>query len=346
MDNLFDLFLQLQTTMAEYDHDKAKQTYDAIISLLGMIQEELEHMPEATTITEFIKSDNWRNILDRLKAEGGPHVDGKRVNRVNYPIDKISGDIFNFQGATKEPIQFAMEKATARKPITTYVGIDFTDLPDNVKITRQLQPYDKRVYLAVSALWAAGNRYITARQIFHAMGLKGKPAPNQIESVNTALSKLSATRLRIDNTEEAEKYKYPRFVYDAPLLPMERVTATVNGKLVESAVHLFREPPMATYARERKQVTAVSIKTLGAPINMTNQNVNIEDYLLTSIARIQSGNRNPKILYNTLFDHVGVKDKKQRQRSKEVIERIMNHFRECEYVKGFAMERDGIKITV
>ena len=77
-----------------------------------------------------------------------------------------------------------------------------------------------------------------------------------------------------------KKYKYNHFRYDAALLPLERMQAIVNGQTVDSAFHLFREPPLITFAKERKQVTTIERKVLQTPISKTNQNLLIEDYLL------------------------------------------------------------------
>lgn len=233
-----------------------------------------------------------------------------------------------------------------KKQLNIYYSIDFSALDKAVHITRQLEPFDKRVYIAIGALWAAGNTIITTGQIYYAMGGTGQPAPNQVEKIEAAVSKMMGARIYINNTEEAKAYKYDKFIYDASLLPMERMSAIVNGKVVDSAIHIFREPPLISFAKGRKQITQIKRQLLTTPLNWTNQNLMLEDYILERIAHAKSGKLSPRLKYSTIFEEAHITEKKQRQRAPEKIKRILDYYQKCGHIKGYTADKDGITIDL
>jgi len=314
--------------------------------------------PDARIADADIKAAADRTIT-RLQAEGKitsaelatvlPSITGKKVKKINFPVDKVNSTIWKLlEQDMHGQLSIAVEsgKDKGKKEIDIIYSIDFGGLGDNVRITRMLEAYDKRVYIAIGALWAAGNQIITTGQIYYAMGGTGQPAPNQVEKIENAVSKMSGAKIFIDNTQEASVYKYPKVVYDASLLPMERMTAIVNGQKVESAIHLFREPPLISFARGRKQIMPIERQLLTTPLNWTNQNLLLEDYLLETIAHAKRGKRSKKMLYKTIFAEARITEKKQRQRTPEKVKRILDYYQKCGYITGYKVETDGILLDL
>ena len=276
-------------------------------------------------------------------------VTGKKVKSVGLPVDKVNSKIWRLlESDLGGQLAFAAEsvKDKGKRQLSIYFSIDFSALDSAVKITRQLEPYDKRVYIAIGALWAAGNQIITIRQIYYAMGGEGEPSQNQMQKIDDALTKMSAARIFINNAEEAQAYKYPSFRYDASLLPMERVKARINGNQVESAIHLFREPPLISFARGRKQITPIRRELLTTPLNWTNQNLSLEDYLLECIAHAQRGTRSKKMLYAKIYAEAKITAAKQKQRAPEKIRAILDHYKKQGHIKGYTEESDGITLIL
>ena len=217
---------------------------------------------------------------------------------------------------------------------------------EGVKITKKLTNFDKRVYIAVAALWNAGNKVITLTQIHYAMGNTKRPAAYQLEKINEAVSKMTTAKLFLDNALEVEKlkYNYGKFKYDGALLPMERMTATIKGQLSDAAIHIFREPPLMTFARERNQITTFDVKLLQSPVSKTDGNLAIEDYLLERIAGAkQAASKGKKvvintILYETLFQKVGITDRKQKSRAIEKIKTYLDYYKSNGYIKSYVAE--------
>lgn len=275
-----------------------------------------------------------------------PHAAVKRAEIIEYPLDKPNSIIWNLlEKDTRGQISFNMAKYGSKQQIPAYYAINFDELGDDITITKRLLPFDKRVYIAVSALFNAGNNVITLSQIYYAMGNTGRPSANQLQKINDAVTKMTTARIYFENEQEAKKYKYPRFKYDGSLLPLERGTAIVNGQLADAAIHIFREPPLIAFAKQRNQITTVDVKLLQSPISKTDANLLIDDYLLERISKAKNGKaRSCRILFKTLCAKAGIKTKKQEQRAPAKIEKYLNHYQQQEFITRYTMEKDGITV--
>lgn len=312
---------------------------------LEEVQGRVEALPRLNTINP----QYWERVSAIL---GKPEakllsVTGKRVQKIDFPVDKVNSKVWKLlEAAPNGQIGIAAEKRDSKKQLTILYSINFDALGDNVTITRKLEPFDKRVYLAVSALYNAGNSIISFSQIYRTMGNTHSPSPRDIDKIADSIAKMAAARVTLDNTQEAKSYNYDKFTYAAPLLPMERLEGVINGKAVEAAIHLFREPPLVSFARGRKQLTTIERRLLETPVNKTDQNLLLEDYLIERIAHAKAGRQPSKILYSTLYAEARITTKKQRQRAGDKLGAILGHYVKCGYIKGFAEEGDGIRIDL
>lgn len=279
-----------------------------------------------------------------------PRVTAKRAENIEYPLDKINSSVWSLFGIDTSKGQITIDMANKEDKmkglkVAAYYAINFDELGDDVTITKMLLPFDKRVYIAVSALFNAGNEVITLTQIFYAMGYTSKPAPKQLTKINDSITKMNKARISFDNEEEAAKYKYNHFKYDGSLLPMERVVAIVNGKPTEAAIHLFREPPLMSLAKERKQITSTSVKLLQSPLSKTDANLLIEDYLFTTISRKKKGkNKHCRMLFKTIYTHAKITTKKQEQRATDKFKEYLDHYQKEKFITRYAMKKDGITV--
>jgi hypothetical protein len=127
---------------------------------------------------------------------------------------------------------------------------------------------------------------------------------------------------------------------------MERISAIVNGQTTDSAIHLFREPPLISFARERKQITTVSRKLLESPLSQTDSNLQIEDYLIEQISHIKSpkSKLKNKLLFETIFEKCNIKTPNQRARARETITKLLDHYKKHNFIKDYKKSPDGITI--
>lgn len=278
-------------------------------------------------------------------------INSKGVNNVEYPLDKINANIWTLlKDADKNgQLAFAAEKRGSSKTADIIYSINFEELEQEtgVTITKKLTAFDKRCYIAASALFNNGFEVLTVAQLYAAMGNSGRPSAADIKKINDSLTKMRAAHIYLNNESEHKLYpKYSKFVYDASLLPMERISAVVNGQTVDSAIHLFREPPLVSFARDRKQITTVSRQLLESPLSKTDANLQLDDYLIERISHIKKSKvkTSNKLLYTTIYEKAGINTKMQRSRAKDKIKQYLEHYKKCGFIKDFTEAADGITI--
>lgn len=286
----------------------------------------------------------WEQVSG-FKAVAIPKVPAHRLTKIDFPIDKVNNRVWQLLEDTKGQLSLNINVAErgSKKPVDVLYSLDFSSL-ENVSITRKLEPYDKRVYLAIAAIFNDGYDVMSVQQIYNAMGYTGRMSATDIKKINAAITKMNGAHIYIDNIAEHSVYNYDHFKYDGVLLPMERIQAIINGQPVEAAIHIFREPPMVSFARDRKQITKLDIKLLDTPLSKTNANIQLEDFLLEEINRIKKGKRNPKMLYTSIYEAAGITQKKQKQRAPEKIKQLLTHYIACGHIKGYEEVANGVII--
>lgn len=299
---------------------------------------------------EPIPGELWEKILTAASGADKtllPSVTMIRTDSVEYPVDKINSNIWYdlFKEDTGGQLCFAVQKKGAKEKIPIVYSIDFDALDEGMKITKKLTQFDKRVYIAISALFNEGNKVISLTQIHRTIGNEKRPSKEQLEKINNSITKMTGARITLDNSKEVKaNYGYDKFIYDGSLLPLERGAAVVNGQLADAAIHIFREPPAMSFAKQRKQITTLDIKLLQSPLNKTESNLLIDDYLIERIARAKRGNgHDEKILYKTLYEKAGIKTAKQKQRTADKIKSYLEHYQKCGFITKYSIESDGIR---
>ena len=322
-------------------------TLEDLKSYISMEGESIPDDTDGDPIPAVIRAALERAIAAAKRAEL-PKATAKRAEIVDYPIDKINSNIWNLLQETtgrQLKMRLDMSKEGSKEIIPAYYSIDFEELENTgVKVTKKLLPFDKRVYIAVAALCNAGNKVMTLTQIHYAMGNTGRPSGNQLEKINESITKMRGANVFIDTLEESQKYNYPRFKYEDYLLPVARATAIVNGQLADAAIQLSKEPPLITFAKQRKQLTVITVKVLQVPQNKTDANLLIEDYLIERIAQAKTGRQPKKVLYDTLYKHAQITTRKQKDRAPGKIQKCLDHYKACGMIAGYKMLKDSIQL--
>lgn len=334
-----DEIADLQPYLAE-ELQKPEYEGRSIDDLMEAAETDEEGLPVDTSLfMKAIRAARAARRADRAKEEG-PRTTIKRASTIEYPLDKPNSIIWNLlEHDTAGQVSFNMAKHGSKKAVPAYYSINFDELGDGITITKRLLPSDKRTYTAVSALFNAGNNIITLSQIHYAMGNTGRPSKQQLKKINDSITKMTTARIYFDNVQEATEYKYPHFSYDGSLLPLERGTATVNGQLSDAAIHIFREPPLISFAKQRKQITTIDVKLLQSPLSKTDENLLIDDYLIERISKAKNGkSKSCRILLKTLYDHADIVTPKQKTRAPEKINKYLQHYKEQGFITRFTME--------
>ena len=291
-----------------------------------------------------------------LQAFGQPAqsltVTKRGAEKLEFPLDKINANIWNRLNEAYKSGQltqtFAAEKRGSKKEANIIYSINFDELERaGLSTVKRLTAFDKRVYIASNAMYNTGTDYATVSQIYATMGNSGRPGAKDIEKVYESLEKMRRLPITIDSTSEHSVYKnMPKFVYNGMLLPWESVDAIVNGQRADGVIHFFREPPLMSFAKERRQITTVPRELLQSPISKTDANLQIDDYLIDRIARIKKsgGKSSNKLLYNTIYENCEIKTRMQRSRAKDKITKYLDYYKECGFIKDFKEAADGVII--
>ena len=306
-------------------------------SLADLFKASLDEYGRPKEDSLFLQAVTAADAQIRRSAEITP----RRADVTVYPVDKPNQEIWNIlEEDTRGQMTLALTRdKDAKKYKNPYYAsavysIDFAGLEKG--ITKRLTAFDKLVFVAAGALYNAGNDCFTLTQVYYAMGGTSTPPTRELNKINDAFTKMGTARIVFDNLEESKVYKgYERFRYDGPVIPFERVTKIVNGIPVEGVFHLFKEPPLLTFAKERNQVTTISIKLLQAPKNKTERNLLLQDYLLTRISRERNGRGTNgqakkggkfRILYKTIFDFANIPKGKATDRAIETVDVYLDFF--------------------
>lgn len=298
-----------------------------------------------------------------------PNIKLNKIPRVHFTTDKVNNSAWSFweglaangeEGCglsigNKTNLQInTANDADDRKGIKRLITclIDFNEL-EETGIVKHLEPYDKRVYEALSSLHLSvteetGQDCFSLNDVHYAMGETTKPNKKTREKILTSVIKLTKTHIHLDNKEEADAYNYKHYTYDASLLPAEIITARVEGQITEGVIHLFREPPLFTFARQRKQITAADVKLLQIPLNKTNKNLMLDDYLRGQIKWMKNKNRkrSNKITFEDMFKQTKLTGRKEKARQKTNALKLLEHYKKCGEIKNFKEVENGFVITI
>ena len=286
-------------------------------------------------------------LKEKLKKEHNADkekisVVAKKPQSVPLPLDKVSQNIFRYLEAGKYAVPVG--KSGSNDDLNIIIMLDFE--------LRTLTPFDKRVYVTCGALLEAGNQYISATQIYKQMGDNDKPAPNQIKKIIESCECMTKTRLTIDNSEEYEKYNYPKYKDSFCLFPVESIdNIKINGKEVEYCLQFLEELPLFTFARERKQITTYTPEQYALPFSMTDDNILLDDYFRTRIARMKRDKEkkkpyNNKMLYTTIYENCGINDRLKRSRATTKFRKLLDHYQKTGIIAGYQEQQDGIIIIL
>ncbi len=296
--------------------------------------------------------------LQQLEEENGlPETVINTFYPVNFlaPTDKVSNLAFSNELTGGHIQQLAMERRGSKKQITTLASINFDNLNGSVQIKgrKELTAYDREVHDAIITLFVdGGNEYITPQMIYQVM--TGNPdaylEKKQAEAISDSITKCMYSRLIIDASEEAKAYGFDSFKYDGSLISGERVTASLNGTVVE-CLRILRTPVLYEYANKKNQIGRFDIKLLNSPINKTEEIITLQGYLYRRILSMKSSpNLSKTIVYDTVYSQIEVKAasdgalRKKKAKVRGHVKKILDYWKQEEFIAGYVENKRGTRI--
>lgn len=336
-----DIIKESYTEAAERTDSKA---YTKLLKRAAALYAEYDKDPAAF--------ESWYEAELEKKATI-QRVTPKRVTKQDFPIDNVNKTVWkNLNKDDEGQISFYFKTLPNKKEDTVYYSLNFEKLKESgeLKITKKLTPYDRRVYNAIAALYNGGNDIISLTQIYPLMGYSGRPGKYDLTKINDSIIKMSCGRLQVDNTPEhtATKGKYTKFTYRGSLLPIEIITADIDGQVTEGAIHIFREPPLISFAKERKQITTIKSVLLQTGLSNTEGNILITDYLIEYIGALKrpKSQLSDKLTLETIYKNCGITTKIQKARAPEKIKTILTGFKDKAFIKNFTLTKEAVTFKV
>lgn len=351
-----EINLRAQDTLTTEQGDEARAIFDRLLDFMEKRLKESQKKKELLGAWEafmkFVEAENPEE--DEQEAiEEAVYTTAQEVKEQLFLLDKLDSNVwhditysrpslgdnmqlsmgFSFEDYRDNLPAFdtASKEAKAKGENALVIwGLRFEDLPENIKITKELTPYDRLCHDAVGTLFRAGARIVTPTQIYRAMGRESRPSKRDLEKINASLTKMRAAIIYIDNTEEKGVNKsYPLFKYDGALLPFERLKAVINGKETETAIRLLAEPPLVRFATARGQYRTIPLSVWAFPLSLTNTQIRIAQYMTEYILHTKRNKQLSRILtYETIYKNCGVLTTKQKQRARESIEKLVDYWRD------------------
>lgn len=354
IENLKRLIFELQNPTPE---DLYKYTDAYFRDHIQMYEESLMFYESLLKDKKKLKKtfEGYAEKLKQLERENtSPEAVVKTFYPVNFlaPTDKVSNLAFNNELTGGHKQQLAMERRGSKKQITTLASINFDNLNGSVQIKgrKELTAYDREVHDAIITLYVeGGNECITPQMIYQVMtgNPKATLKSKQAEAISDSITKCMYSRLIIDASEEAKAYGFDSFKYDGSLISGERVTATLNGTVVE-CLRILRPPVLYEYANKKNQIGRFNIKLLNTPINKTEEIITLQGYLYRRILSMKNNsNLSKTIVYDTVYNQLDIKAasdgalRKKKAKLRDQIKTILDYWKKENFIAGYCENKRG-----
>ena len=255
----------------------------------------------------------------------------------------------NFPIGQEKKVGMTSEKDKRRGKLAYIVlMLNFDELGNGVKISRELTVYDQQVWNACANLMKCGYDTITTSQIYRWMGYKTQLNARDNQKILDSINTIIRARVFINNENERQLYpKYPEISINEPLLAATICTAK-SGKDEVTAIEILSMPKLFSIAEQRGQITAIPFEVVEIPvISKTDDNLQLLNYLVKRIIHMKhDSHTSRKILLNAMYEKCGINEKKQKQRLPEKLEKILDYYKSIEWIKNYQITEQGINITL
>lgn len=252
-----------------------------------------------------------------------------------------------------------------KSKVEVYNKISFTYGGELSFNKARIKEYDLLVLDAVCTLLYAGNDVLTDADIYRTLkgNTKTKPTAKQLERIKIAMLKLSGTRMYADITEElnnmtlnTDNEEILKGTWDKAIVEYDGLELTAqNGSVVKA--YSFRDnagnirfPMIMQYCHVKGQVISYPIKLLDTPEHYTEDYAVMKSYLLKEITNLKNGHRYGQhtLSYCTMYNKCGLEeptDKTIKKRDREVIKKMLDYWKDEQYIEGYVDHKKGRTIT-
>ena len=231
--------------------------------------------------------------------------------------------------------------------------------------------YDYEDYFILCVLFTErvlGNTVISPTALYR--DVYGKdPGDDDLERFRKRLQKLDATRIYINNHDLMETWKGvdPNATYTEGLYHLINIDFTIerylfNGKVAREAIHIGEVPALLQIGADLNRMTKIPKSAFYVTeykgdkavhrVRSTPRYWHALIYLTRRVAQMKNGSRETKILYDTLYSELHAKKPRERQLTRDVVFKILEHWKRIGWIKSYKEEttkttgKTGIKIIL
>lgn len=278
------------------------------------------------------------------------------TKNLTIPLDKVFKNIFN--PAKDKPIRRVTENK--RRGIKTVVTFE--------TFKGNLGQFDKLVFCAVISEKNAGNNFFTIRRLFQKMGGSHTLTAEMKKAISDSIERLACTRVEINMTDVSKKFHYcdkDEVIFKNYLLPCESVEVKINGQIADGAYKILGNSPLFQNSELKKQFTEQPFELLDVPkLHNSVLVMKLKFFLLERITAIIGSHKKYKphitgkkkgggfnyktvtklreiITFEDIFEQCELldADKWQKQDARNIIKKILEHFKEQDFITDWHFEK-------
>ena len=266
------------------------------------------------------------------------------------PTYKLVDTLFSgkFPIGIEKAINMASEKDNRKgKTAYTLMMLNFDELGDGIKISRELSIYDQQVWNSCVNLILNGYKIITPSQIYKWMGYESTMGKTEKDRIMESINTIIRARVFIDNENERQLYNYPEISINTPLLAAKVVTAK-SGKNEVTAIEIIEIPDLFTVAEERGQITTIPFEVLEeSAIDKSESNLQLLTYLTRRIIQMKhDNNTSKKILLQAIYKKCEIDTRLKRHRLPEKLTKVLDRYTKIKWINGYELTDNEIIIKL
>lgn len=294
-----------------------------------------------------------------------PRIQYKKTTEIKTATDKLANVFFSLSAPAanatingqRQMTPLRYERIKAKKEATLFYDYVYNeDVLNKYGLSKKFDDFDFFVMSIIDTLYTAGNTTVSYTKIYNEMGNEGSPTTKQLEPIYYSLLKGMTTVITIDDSEVQKAWKVGGDTYHeivSPVIPVqlgnERFIS--NGRLSNGTVKINGISPFMTVAEPLGHVTAWEKDILRLYSGRkTKRYYSVMRFLMMQIGWMRNGNRSPKILYSTLYQHTGDTSTRAQQLSRDMMYRLLEEvFKPADYITAYKEEATptpGVVLTL
>lgn len=321
---------------------KKKNTKESVLDQISM-DDTIAMIAPDDSIQKFEPLESKKIKKTILNSHDSTNEIPEEVRKNN---SKLINAVMNIDNEVDDSVIEVEELALNKFPVINKVSLSYNE----EVVVGRLTSFDKEVIDAVATL-APYTDIMSATSIFQIIAgkINAKVSKEQREKVNESMEKCRQYIVKIDLTSAYLKHSpqeegnITSLKYSGSLISFESVDKTSkNGS--NYFYHILNIPPLFRIAESMGKISIFPLELLNTPVNKSEQAIIVQAYLIKEIDSIKKKEIKNIIFWKSIFEIAEIDTVNQRYamtRVKTYILKILEYWKEKEFIKDYMEEKDG-----